>query len=102
MRYQEGDEGYDVFLKYAKYEDVDEFYFLQFFKDCSQTQRFSWTYSQKGLCLQHRARAILSWKKPMIMQLEAPYIRTVVQYCLFRAWTWAGALDSRHFLSMLH
>jgi hypothetical protein len=42
--YQEGDKEYDVFLKFAEYEDVDGFYFLQFFQDCSQTQQFSWTY----------------------------------------------------------
>jgi len=43
-RYQEGVEGYDIFLKFAEYKDTDGFYFLQFFQDCSQTQKLSWTY----------------------------------------------------------
>ena len=43
-RYQNGDEDYDIFLKFAEYQDADGFYFLQFFKDCSQTQQFKWTY----------------------------------------------------------
>lgn len=42
--YREDDKDYDIFLKFAEYEDNDGFYFLQFFKDCSQTQQFSWTY----------------------------------------------------------
>jgi hypothetical protein len=43
-RYQQDDEQYDIFLKFAQYKDTDGFYFLQYFEDCSQTQRFSWTY----------------------------------------------------------
>jgi hypothetical protein len=43
-RYQEGDEGYDVFLKFAEYRDTDGYYFLQYFEDCSGSHRFSWTY----------------------------------------------------------
>jgi len=43
-RYQEGEENYDVFLKFAGYEDKDGFYFLQFFKECTTTHQFSWTY----------------------------------------------------------
>jgi len=42
--YQVGDEDYDIFLKFAEYSDVDGYYFLQFFKDCTQTNQFSWTY----------------------------------------------------------
>jgi len=42
--YQQGEEGYDIFLKFAEYKDADGFYFLQFFEDCSQTQQLSWTY----------------------------------------------------------
>lgn len=42
--YQEGDEDYDIFLKFTQYKDADNFYFLQYFQDCSQTQQFSWTY----------------------------------------------------------
>ncbi|MEL7608692.1 MAG: hypothetical protein AAGU74_04250 [Bacillota bacterium] len=43
-RYQQGEEGYDIFQKFVQYQDNDGFYFLQYFEDCSQTQRFSWTY----------------------------------------------------------
>jgi len=43
-RNEPGDKDHDVFLKFADYRDADGFYFLQFFQDCSQTQRFSWTY----------------------------------------------------------
>ncbi len=42
--YEEGDEDYDIFLKFAEYKDCDGFYFLQFFKNCTQTHQFSWTY----------------------------------------------------------
>lgn len=44
VHYQEGDEDYEIFLKFAGYHDVDGYYFLQFFKDCTQTDQFSWTY----------------------------------------------------------
>lgn len=43
-RYHEGDEGYEIFLKFAGYRDADGFYFLQYFQDCTDTQHFSWTY----------------------------------------------------------
>ncbi len=42
--YNEGDEDYDIFLKFVEYKDSDGFYFLQFFKNCTQTHQFSWTY----------------------------------------------------------
>lgn len=42
--YQEGDEGYAVFLKFVEYKDEDGFYFLQNFQDCTESQQFSWTY----------------------------------------------------------
>ncbi len=42
--YQPGDENYDVFLKFAAYQDSNNFYFLQEFSDCSETQAFSWVY----------------------------------------------------------
>ena len=32
--YESGDEDYDVFLKFAGYEDGDGYYFLQYFKNC--------------------------------------------------------------------
>jgi len=43
-RYKKGDRDYDIFLKFVDYKDKDGFYFLQFFQDCTQTHRFSWTY----------------------------------------------------------
>lgn len=42
--YQEGDKGYNVFLKFVEYQDEDGFYFLQFFQDCSESHQFNWTY----------------------------------------------------------
>ena len=44
QHYDKDDEDYDIFLRFAEYEDADGYYFLQFFSDCSQTRRFSWTY----------------------------------------------------------
>ncbi len=43
-RYQEGEADYDIFRKFVQYEDADGFYFLQYFEDCTQSRRFSWTY----------------------------------------------------------
>lgn len=43
-RYEEGDEGYSIFLKFVKFKDEDGFYFLQFFQNCSESQQFSWRY----------------------------------------------------------
>jgi hypothetical protein len=43
-RYKEGDEEYEIFVKFAGYTDKDGYYFLQYFKDCSETHQFSWTY----------------------------------------------------------
>lgn len=42
--YQQGDEDYDIFQKFAEYQDTDGFYFLQYFQNCTDTARFSWTY----------------------------------------------------------
>ena len=42
--YQEGDEHYEIFLKFLDYHDADGYCFLQFFQDCTQTHQFSWTY----------------------------------------------------------
>ncbi len=44
VHYQEGDEDYEIFLKFAGYHDVDGYYFLQFFKNCTGSNQFSWTY----------------------------------------------------------
>lgn len=46
--YKSGDEGYDVFLNFAGYEDEDGYYFLQYFKNCGASHRFSWTYYPPG------------------------------------------------------
>jgi hypothetical protein len=43
-QYKEGDEDYEIYVKFADYLDKDSYYFLQYFKDCSQTHQFSWTY----------------------------------------------------------
>lgn len=43
-RYVEGDENYEVFLKFVEYHDADGYYFLQFFQDCTESNQFSWTY----------------------------------------------------------
>ena len=42
--YQEHMGNYDVFLKFSEYEDADGYYFLRFYQECSETNRFSWTY----------------------------------------------------------
>ena len=35
---------YPVFRKFLEYQDTDGYYFLQYFQNCSETHRFSWTY----------------------------------------------------------
>ncbi|MDD2503406.1 MAG: hypothetical protein PHG58_06095 [Clostridia bacterium] len=47
--YEEGDENYEIFLKFADYTDGDGYHFLQYFQDCSQTHQFSWTYYPPSL-----------------------------------------------------
>ena len=42
--YESGDGDYDIFLKFAGYEDEDGYYFLQYFRDCGANHRFAWTY----------------------------------------------------------
>ena len=44
IRYSEEDEEYEIWQKFVSYEDADEYYFLQYFRDCSETQQFKWTY----------------------------------------------------------
>ncbi len=44
LRYQKGHDKYDINLKFVEYQDVDGFYYLQYFEECSQTNQFSWTY----------------------------------------------------------
>jgi len=43
-RYAEGDEDYEIFLKFVEHQDPDGYYFLQFFQDCSESHQFRWTY----------------------------------------------------------
>jgi hypothetical protein len=44
MLYQQGDEDYDIWLKFKEYNDSDGYYFLQYFKNCTQTNSFKWIY----------------------------------------------------------
>ncbi|NLK65235.1 MAG: hypothetical protein GX289_09085 [Tissierellia bacterium] len=43
-RYSEGEEGYEIWKKFVDYRDKDGYYFLQFFRDCTETSEFKWTY----------------------------------------------------------
>lgn len=42
--YHEGDEGYDIWKKFAEYKDTDGYYFLQQFEKCEGEDEYSWTY----------------------------------------------------------
>jgi len=42
--YTEDENAYNIYLRFLEYRDTDGYYFLQFFQDCSETHRFSWTY----------------------------------------------------------
>lgn len=44
QRYQSGDEGYEIWEKFASYKDKDGYYFLQYFGDCTETSKFTWGY----------------------------------------------------------
>ena len=44
LRYEENDDEFDIFIKFAEYKDPDGFYFLQPFSDCTQTHSFRWSY----------------------------------------------------------
>ncbi len=37
-------EDYDIFIKFATYKDVDDFYFLREYSDCSKSHMYSWDY----------------------------------------------------------
>jgi len=43
-RWEEGDEDYDIFKKFLSYKDTDGYYFLQYFKKCSENSSFKWGY----------------------------------------------------------
>lgn len=44
QRYHKGDEEYTIWQKFLSYEDKDEFYFLQYFENCTDTSEFTWGY----------------------------------------------------------
>lgn len=44
VKYSVDDEDYEIWEKFAAYEDEDGYYFLQYFKDCTQTSQFKWGY----------------------------------------------------------
>ena len=39
-----GEKDYSVYLEFLDFKDADDYYFLQYFQDCSESHRFSWTY----------------------------------------------------------
>lgn len=43
-RYAEDEEDYEIWSKFVNYEDKDGYFFLQFFRDCTETSEFKWTY----------------------------------------------------------
>lgn len=43
-RYEEGQEDYEIWNKFVNYDDKDGYYFLQYFRDCTETSEFKWTY----------------------------------------------------------
>ena len=38
------DEDYEIWKKFVDYKDEDGYYFLQYFRDCTETSEFKWTY----------------------------------------------------------
>ena len=42
--YHPEDEGYDIWRKFVEYQDMDGYYFLQWFWDCSEGNRLNWNY----------------------------------------------------------
>ncbi len=42
--YQIEDENYNIWKKFVAYQSESEYYFLQFFQDCSETHTFKWGY----------------------------------------------------------
>ncbi|MCT4631324.1 MAG: hypothetical protein N4A76_01140 [Firmicutes bacterium] len=43
-RFDEEDEGYYIWKKFVDYKDTDDYYFLQYMNECSDSNQFSWTY----------------------------------------------------------
>ncbi|HHY28397.1 MAG TPA: hypothetical protein GX523_16980 [Desulfitobacterium dehalogenans] len=44
QRYHEDDEDYEIWEKFISYQDKDGYYFLQYFRECSETSQFTWGY----------------------------------------------------------
>lgn len=44
QRFHEGDADYGIWKAFAAYRDPDDYYFLQYFQDCTETSRFTWGY----------------------------------------------------------
>ena len=38
------EEDYEIWKKFVDYQDEDGYYFLQYFRDCTETSEFRWTY----------------------------------------------------------
>ena len=38
------EEDYEIYKKFVDYRDEDGYYFLQYFRDCTETSEFRWTY----------------------------------------------------------
>jgi len=43
-RFSEDEADYGIWKAYAAYQDPDDYYFLQYFQDCTDTSRFTWGY----------------------------------------------------------
>jgi hypothetical protein len=44
QRFHEGDADYEIWKAFSAYQDADSYYFLQYFKECTVTSRFTWGY----------------------------------------------------------
>lgn len=44
QRYKSEDEDYNIWQKFISYKDRDGFYFLQYFRECTETSQFTWGY----------------------------------------------------------
>lgn len=43
-RVSEDNEGYHIWKKFVDYQDSDNYYFLQYMNECSESNQFAWTY----------------------------------------------------------
>lgn len=44
QKYHKGDEEYEIWEKFVSYKDKDEYHFLQYFSDSTETSQFIWGY----------------------------------------------------------